>query len=173
MPRIQVRRVAVALVEAGEASSLLPPDGRQSGTALMVRRGVCRHLRAAGFAALAEFPLPNGRRADLVAVSPEGGIAVVEIKSSVEDLRSDGKWPDYLDYCDCFSFATAPHVPADIFPEDAGLLVADRYGAQVLREAECRPLAAARRKAMLIRFGQLAAHRLHALDDPEGARGAC
>ena len=172
MPRIQVRRVAVALAETGWDTSPLPPDGRQSETALMVRRGVCRRLRAAGLAALAEFPLPNGRRADLVAVSSDGEIAIVEIKSSVEDLRSDGKWPDYLDYCDCFSFATAPHVPADIFPEEAGLLVADRYGAQVLREPECRPLAAARRKAMLIRFGQLAAHRLHALDDPEGARGA-
>jgi hypothetical protein len=33
----------------------LPVDGRQSETALMVQRGVCRLLRAAGFATLTQM----------------------------------------------------------------------------------------------------------------------
>ena len=170
MPRIAIRRVAVALVENG-AAGLLPPDGRQGETALEIRRGVCRLLSAENCVALAEMTLANGRRADLVAVSADGEITIIEIKSSVEDFRADAKWPDYLGFADRFFFATAPVVPAGIFPADAGLIVADRDGAQILRPSECRPLAAARRKAMLIRFARLAAQRLHALDDPEGARG--
>ena len=49
----------------------------------------------------------------------------------------------------------------------AGLIVADAYGAMVLREAPEHRLAPATRRAMLLRFAQTGADRLHDLADPE------
>jgi hypothetical protein len=51
-------------------------------------------------------------------------------------------------------------------PGEAGLIVADRYDAAVVREAAHRPLAPARRKAELLRFARRAARRLAAQVDP-------
>jgi hypothetical protein len=152
-------------------ANLVPPaDGRQSERALFVARGVGRYLRARGFAVVSELPLATGRRADIVGLGPGGDIWIVEIKSSVEDFRVDQKWPDYRLSCDRLYFATHAEVPADIFPEDAGLILADRFGAELLRDAPEHRLAGATRKAMLVRFAQAAALRLHGLIDP-GAGG--
>jgi hypothetical protein len=148
-------------------TNLVPPaDGRQSPHALSVARGVGRLIRAQGFALVAELPLSTGRRADLVALGPGGDIWIVEIKSSVEDFRVDHKWPDYRLSCDRLFFATHAAVPLDIFPEDAGLILADAYGAETIRAAPEHRLAGATRKAMMIRFAQAAALRLHHLIDP-------
>lgn len=136
--------------------------------ALSVARGVQRLLRAHGFACLAELPLASGRRADLVALGADGTVWIVEIKSSVEDLRADHKWPDYRLHCDRLFFATAPHVPPEIFPEEAGLIVADAFGAAFLREAPEHRLPAATRKAVMLCFGRTAAARLQNLADPHG-----
>lgn len=148
--------------------SVIPPpvDGRQSEHAAAVQRGVGRLMRARGFAVVAELPLATGRRADLVALGPSGDIWIVEIKSSVEDFRTDRKWPDYRLSCDRLFFATHPAVPLDVFPEETGLILADAYGAELLRDAPEHRLAAATRKAMLLRFAQAAADRLHGLIDP-------
>lgn len=143
-----------------------PVDGRQSETALMVRRGVGRMLRTEGFAAVPEVTLRSGRRADLVAINKAGEVWIVEVKSSVEDFRADLKWPDYVAHADRFFFATAPHVPTEIFPNDAGLIVADGYGAELLREAPLEKLKAARRREVTTRLARTAAHRLHDLEDP-------
>jgi hypothetical protein len=148
-------------------SNLVPPaDGRQTPHALSVAPGVGRLMRARGFAMVAELPLATGRRADIVALGPGGEMWIVEIKSSVEDFRVDQKWPDYRLSCDRLFFATHAGVPIDIFPEDAGLILADAYGAELVREAPEHRLAGATRKAMMIRFAQAAAHRLHGLIDP-------
>ena len=157
---------------AGE-EIILPPDGRQSERALQIRRGVCRRLRAEGLAVIPEVTLNSGRRADLVALGPTGLITIVEIKSSVEDFRADSKWRDYLWHSDLFYFATGPHVPAEIFPEEAGLMIADPYGAEVVRVAAVAKLAAATRKEMLIRIARCGATRLHDLEDPEAENGGC
>ncbi len=149
----------------------LPSDGRQSERALAIRRGVCRRLRAEGLALIPEVTLRSGRRADLVALGSDGSITIVEIKSSVEDFRADAKWQDYLVHCDHFYFATGPHVPVEIFPPDAGLIVADPYGAEILRDVEGARLTAARRKEMLIRIARVGAYRLHDLEDPDCQRG--
>lgn len=149
----------------------LPVDGRQSERALVIRRGVQRHLAARGFASLPEVTLASARRADLVAFDAAGEIWIIEIKSSAEDLRTDRKWPEYRAYCDRLFFATLAEVPWQIFPDDAGLLLADAYGAEMLRPAPAHAVAAARRKAMIIRLASLAAIRLHALADPDGVLG--
>ena len=147
---------------------IVPPvDGRQSAHALAVVRGVGRLLRARGFAMVSELPLATGRRADVVGLGPAGDIWIVEIKSSIEDFRADQKWPDYRLSCDRLFFASHAGVPTEIFPEDAGLMLADQFGAEVLREAPEHRLPGATRKAMLVRFAQAAARRLHGLVDPE------
>lgn len=149
-----------------------PVDGRQSEAAAMVQRGIGRMLRDLGFAMVTELTLATGRRADVVGLGVHGELWIVEIKSSVEDFRADHKWPDYRLSCDRLFFATHGGVPLDIFPDDAGLIRADAYGAELLREAPEHRLAGATRKAMLVRFGQAAATRLHGLVDPEAGRPA-
>ena len=150
----------------------LPADGRQSAAALAIRRGVCRRLRAEGFALIPELTLPSGRRADLIAVGQAGEVMIIEIKSSVEDFRADGKWPDYLGHADRFYFATGPSVPQGIFPVESGLMVADAYGAEIIREAPVERLHASVRKALLIRIARAGALRLHDLEDPGAADGS-
>ncbi len=154
--------------ETGPSPNYLPPqpDGRQSVTAAGVQRGLCRLLKAHGFAVLTEFTLATGRRADVAALKADGTIWIVEIKSSPEDFYVDVKWPEYRAYCDQLFFAVPPTLDASILPEDAGLVVADQYGAEILRPAPSHPLVAARRKAITVSFGRVAAQRLHGLWDP-------
>jgi hypothetical protein len=142
------------------------PDGRQSVTAAAVQRGLCRLLRELGCAVLTEFTLASGRRADVTAIRPDGAIWIIEIKSSPQDFYVDSKWPEYRDYCDRLFFAVPPTLDVVIMPEDAGLVVADQYGAEILRDAPVHPLVAARRKAVTLAFARVAAQRLHGLWDP-------
>ncbi|MEW6437252.1 MAG: MmcB family DNA repair protein [Pseudomonadota bacterium] len=148
-------------------SPLAVVDGRQSDMALAIARGTRRLLRNLRFSTLTELPLASGRRADVVALAADGTIVIVEIKSSLADFRADQKWPDYRAHCDRLYFAIADNLAPEIMPDDAGLIVADAFGAAVLREAPEHRLAAATRRAMLMRFAHAAAHRLHGLTDPE------
>jgi hypothetical protein len=155
------------MTQVNRAFAPLPLDGRQSPTALNVQRGVRRLFAQLGHATLPEFTLASGRRADVIALAPDGRLAIVEIKSCVADFRADRKWPDYRDFCDAFFFAVPETVPIAILPEAAGLIVADSFGAAILREPPRHPLAGARRKAVTLRFARAAAGLLHALADPE------
>jgi hypothetical protein len=128
-------------------------------TTSAVTRGAGRLMAAMGFAPLAEVTLPNGRRADIMALGPKGEIAIAEVKSGLEDFRTDQKWSDYLPYCDDFYFAVAPEFPQNVLPAEPGLIVADGFGGAVLREPPRSLLAGARRKALIVAFGRLAAMR--------------
>jgi hypothetical protein len=145
-----------------------PPDGRQSETAAAIARGTARLLRSLGFACVSELPLPSGRRADLVALNERGDIWIVEIKSSVEDLRADHKWEDYRAHCDRLFFAFTQALPCEIFPDNTGLIVADAYGAHMVCDAPEHRLPAPTRKLMTVRFGIAAAQRISRLTDPQG-----
>lgn len=145
-----------------------PVDGRQSPTALAIARGTARYLHALGYCVISELPLPSGRRADLVALGGDGEIIIIEIKSSVADFRADQKWTDYRLHCDRLFFATLVEVPREIFPGDAGLIVADAFGASIIGEAPEHRLSAATRKAIMLRFAHAAALRLQTLADPQG-----
>lgn len=129
-------------------------------------RGVCRFFTAMGYSALMEVPLPNGRRADVLAIDGRGRFLLVEVKSCRADFRSDNKWPDYLEFCDFFYFAVAAEFPRDLLPQEAGLLIADPYSAVFERETVGHLLAPARRRALLLRFAHLAASRVQVLSDP-------
>ncbi len=154
------------------AASLLPPDRRQSQTALAVARGTARLLLQHGFSCVSELPLASGRRADLVGLNGAGEIWIVEIKSSIADFRADQKWMDYRLHCDRLFFATTMEVPCDIFPKDTGLIVADAFGAQIVCAAPEHRLHAATRKSMMLSFARCAALRLQSLADPQGPYGA-
>lgn len=116
---------------------------------------------------LLEMPLPDGRRADIFAVGRGGDITIIEVKSSIEDWRVDSKWPDYLDWCDQLYFAVSVDFPQALIPAEIGLIVADAYGGEVLRTAPRRPMAAQRRKSLLIDCARLACERLSRLEDPD------
>ena len=137
-----------------------------------VARGVARLLFRQDFTALCEVPLGNGRRADLMAIDPKGCITIVEIKVSRADLRGDMKWPGYLDYCDRYYWALPAGFDVALVddpwfqPELAGLIVADRYDAALVREAAHRPMPGARRRAETLRFARCAARRLLGGLDP-------
>jgi hypothetical protein len=141
-----------------EISVTLVSASRPETTA-QVTRGAARLLSALGYAPLAEVTLPNGRRADLMALGPKGQIFIVEVKSSLEDFRTDQKWWEYRPYCDAFAFAVGPEFPRDVLPPEPGLIVADAFGGAVLREAPSAPLVGARRKALTQAFARLAAVR--------------
>ena len=147
-----------------------PHDDLAPGSlAPALARGIIRTFHELGYASLTEFTLRSGRRVDVIAVDPAGTIAIIEIKSSVEDFRADRKWHEYLEFCDHFFFAVPEDFPREILPEDCGLLVADPYGAAVLREAPLFKLNAARRRAQILRFAQTAAQRLARFTDPDGS----
>ena len=141
-----------------------------------VARGVTRLFCRHDLFAMCEVPLPNGRRADMMAIDARGGLTIVEIKVAKADLVGDGKWLDYLDYCDRFYWAVPPTLAAicegeQFLPGEAGLIVADRYDAAIAREAAHRPLAGARRKAEVLHFARRAARRLAAQIDPTLGEG--
>src|ERR1700739_964466 len=140
---------------------MLPAARRQSETAIAVARGAPRLLRSLGFSCISELPLPSGRRADLVALNERGEIWIVEIKSSLEDLRADHKWEEYRAHCDRLFFAFARDLPSHILPAGTGLSVADAYGAHMHREAPDHRLAAPTRKSMTVRFALAAAQRIN------------
>lgn len=153
------------------ASSVIPGCFTDLPDAAEVARGVTRLFCRHDLFAMCEVPLPNGRRADLMGLDGRGLLTIVEIKVSRADLLGDQKWTDYLDYCDRFFWA----VPSDLapicdearfLPEAAGLIVADRYDAAVVREAATRSLAPARRRAETLRFARRAARRLSGQIDP-------
>jgi hypothetical protein len=133
-------------------------------TTSAVTRGAARLFLALGYAPLAEVGLPNGRRADLMAIGPRGEIAIAEVKSGLDDYRTDRKWGEYAPFCDAFYFAVDANFPRHMLAEGPGLMVADAFGGAVLVEAPVVPLAPARRRALTLAFARLAAMRALGLE---------
>ena len=154
--------MALLSVDAG-----LLQDGRQSPAASEICRGVARLLSTHAMASVTEVTLANGRRADVAAIGANGEIWIVEIKSSLVDFQTDRKWPEYRDFCDRFYFAVGPQFPQQVLPLQAGLIVADRYGGDIVRAAPEHKLAGARRKAVTLTLLRTAAFRLQGAIDPE------
>lgn len=140
-----------------------------------VLRGTCRWLVRSGVSPLAEVPLVGGRRADILGIDAAGRLTLVEIKISLGDLRGDRKWPDYLDHCDRFFWAVPAGLPLDDLhtpafrPTETGLIIADRFDAEAVREAPWLVLNPARRKASTLNLARRAAHRWLGMVDPESA----
>ena len=139
-------------------------------SAALLTRGTCRALEQLGYASLVEFPLANGRRADILALGRTGDLVIVEIKSSVADFRADHKWSAYRDFSDRLYFAVPNDFPRPLIPDEVGLMVADSFSAAVLRDGRTTRLDAGRRRALTMRFARIAATRLRRLLDPEAGR---
>jgi len=134
-----------------------------------VTRAATRFCTLRGWAPVTEVPLPDGRRADILALAPDGGLTILEVKSCARDFLSDAKWPDYRAWCDRFYFAVDLDFPQALLPAEVGLVVTEDGDAALLREAPEHRLAPARRRALTQRLAMLAAGRLAALADPAGA----
>ena len=131
-----------------------------------VTRGVCRYLSDLGYRVLTEFTLKNGRRADVIGLADDGSVVIVEVKTSVADLKADQKWPEYEDFCDQLFFAVPSDFALDLLPSECGVLVADSWGADEIREANVVPLHASRRRVLTLKFARKAAQRLYDLTNP-------
>ncbi len=147
------------------SASAVEPAG-----AALLARGVCRTLEQLGYVSLMEFPLANGRRADILALGKTGELVIVEIKRSVADFRADRKWSAYRDFSDRLYFAVPNDFPRTLIPDECGLMVADSFGAAVLRDGSTTRLDAGRRRALTMRFARIAATRLRRLLDPDAGR---
>lgn len=140
-----------------------------------VARGICRLFARNDIWCLPEMPLRSGRRADLMGIDAKGRIVIVEIKVSRADLLGDGKWFDYLDYCDQFYWGLPPQLdraPLEgeaFLPQRCGVIVADGYDAEILRPAASTPLAAARRKVETERLARASLRRMVVAGDPHCA----
>ena len=146
-----------------------PDDDALSGAAAAtgLARGVQRLLTHAGYRTLVELPLGNGRRVDVIGLSRQARVTIVEIKASVADFRADAKWPDYLPYCDFFYFAVGQDFPHELLPPGAGAIVADPFQAAIVRPAPLMAMNAGRRRTLILRFARAAAGRLGHLLDPD------
>ena len=132
----------------------------------LLARGVCRHLLTHNFTSLEEFTPERGTRVDVMAIGPKGEIWVIECKSGREDFRSDHKWRGYLEWCDRFFWAVDDTFPLELLPEDTGLIIADSYGAEVVRMGPEAKLAGARRKKITLKFARDVALLHHRMRDP-------
>lgn len=130
-------------------------------------RGVARMLRSFDHAVLCEFVPRRGLRVDLISISPTGEIWIVECKSSRADFTSDRKWQSYLEWSDRFFWAVDSDFPDDLLPPDTGLIRADAYGAEILRESPLTKIAGARRTRLMRDIARVASIRLQMLTDPQ------
>ncbi len=148
-----------------------PLAGARADVTARLTRGVSRLFRDLGLAPMAEFRLPNGRRADMAGLCPRGRLFIAEIKSCEADFTTDGKWEDYLPFCDAFYFAVSATFPPALLPPAEGLIIADGFGGAVIREARPRALASARRKTITLRFARQAAARTAYILEAGGLEG--
>lgn len=145
-----------------DASSLDPLS-----SAAAITRGTRRLLRQLGLASAPEVTLPNGQRADILALNERSGhLWLIEVKSGPPDLRSDRKWPAYRGYCDALCFAVGPEFPRAILPQAVGVIVADAHDGELLAEPPVVPLSGARRRSLTQRLARQALDRLHGIEDP-------
>jgi hypothetical protein len=153
---------------ASDDAATEPGGAAPSSLAERLARGTCRALAQLGYASLLEVPLADGGRADILALGRSGDLVIIEIKTSVADFRGDRKWGRYRDFADRLYFAVPEGFPSLLIPEECGLIVADGFGAAILRDGVATPLAAARRRALTLRFARTAAKRLRRAFDPDG-----
>ena len=131
-----------------------------------IARGVMRHFSQMGLPSLSEYSPVRGLRVDVIVLAPSDEIWIVECKSSKIDFKSDKKWQNYLEWCDRYFWAVDSDFPKDILPFDTGLIIADSYDAEILREAPLNKLSVNRRKKIVRSMASTACNRLAAYTDP-------
>ncbi|MGI4951281.1 MAG: MmcB family DNA repair protein [Janthinobacterium lividum] len=145
------------------------PDPSFPERTLAVRRATARLCLHLGWSPVHEVPLPNNRRADILALRGDGGFVCIEVKSGARDFLTDCKWPEYREFSDALYFAVDQDFPLELLPPDTGLIIACGREAELVRDAPEHRLPPARRRALLHRFALLAAGRLAMVEDPAAA----
>ncbi|MEM6908880.1 MAG: MmcB family DNA repair protein [Pseudomonadota bacterium] len=162
-------------VRSEPSAQIIEPDAASRQNAAETARGIARLFARNGIWCLSEMPLKNGRRADLMGIDAKGLIIIVEIKVSRNDLLGDQKWPEYLEFCDRFFWGVPPSLERGPLlseayqPERCGIIVADAYDGEIIRQAALAQLAPARRKAQVERLARAALRRHTMLCDPDCA----
>ena len=120
-----------------------------------------------GYAPVTEVSLSNNRRVDIVGLNKKGKLLIIEVKSGLADFRSDQKWQEYLPYCSEFYFAVDTDFPLKLLeeeeslPDKTGIIIADQYGAEILRPAAELAVNGQRTKTFIQTMARTAALRLH------------
>ena len=151
-------RPARARIPGSRPDLVSAPAAAETGA---VTRGAVRLLESLGYRTLTEMRLASGRRVDAIGLDGRGRFAVVEVKTSLTDLRADDKWRDYLPYCDLFYFAVPPGFRLEAVPDEVGLIIADRFAGEVARASPLVPMAALRRRSQTLLFAHVASARLY------------
>ncbi|MEO9648898.1 MAG: MmcB family DNA repair protein [Roseobacter sp.] len=133
----------------------------------LLARGVSRLMASHGVACIEELVPSRGLRVDVMALSQKGEIWIVECKSSRADFLTDHKWEGYLEWCDRFFWAVDTEFPSELLGDNAGLILADAYGGEIIRMGSERKLSPSRRRALTQKFAATAARRLQKLKDPD------
>ena len=144
-------------------------DNLPAMAGMRLARGVVRMLKTMDHAPLCEFVPKSGLRVDVVSIAPDGEIWVVECKSSRSDFATDKKWQSYLEWSDRFFWAVDCTFDTTILPADTGIIVADAYSAEAIREAPLTRLPSARRARLTRDIARASMFRLQALLDPLGS----
>ena len=132
----------------------------------LIARGVCRHLKQYNFSCLQEFVPIKGSRVDIIAIGPRGEIWIIECKSSTADFNQDHKWEKYLPFCDRYFWAVPKDFPANILPANDGLIIADQYGAEIIRYGSEHLINSQKRKKITTKIARNASDRLRTIIDP-------
>lgn len=119
---------------------------------------VMRFYTEAGYACLPEFTLKTNRRPDITCLHKDGTIIMIEVKSTVNDFKTDKKWHEYAEWADKLYFAVGEDFPAAILPDEdsCGVIITDGFDCHVTREAPLHKLAAARRSHLIRRLARTA-----------------
>jgi len=126
-----------------------------------ISRAVMRHFYEYGESVLAEFTLKSGRRADVICLSKDDQITIIEVKSSKEDFLSDQKWPEYMAWADKFYFAVSDEFDLSLLKEhhQCGIIVTDGLAVHIERAPVYEKLAPQRRKHLIKRLALTAMDR--------------
>ncbi|MBY0123298.1 MmcB family DNA repair protein [Bacillus sp. S/N-304-OC-R1] len=63
-----------------------------------------------GYTAVGDYPLPNGKKADIFAYNASSELLIIDVKVSQSDIWTDKKWADALAFCHDYYFLTPAHL---------------------------------------------------------------
>ena len=146
-----------AVMARPTVSAMLKLDAKRITDAI-----ACMLIRDRRNGVLREFKLKTRRRADLIALSRNGQISIVEIKSSPQDFLSDRKWTEYLQWADKYYFGVGEDFPLDILPKEdhCGIIITDGFDCHEVQSAPLKKLNGLRRNKLVQEMAKVSMRRV-------------